>query len=194
MLVGVTVKPFGVAKARLRSVLDASERSRLGMSIAARTLELASLVGRSAVVTGDAGVGEWAQALGHAVVWELPGGLDGAALALVQAAGIRPWMVLHADLPRLSPADLRAASAALDTHSAVVAPSSDGGTSLIGGSGPARFSFGAGSFQRHLASMPGAHVLVRPGLALDLDTPSDYWAWRRSEAIRTPQGDGTIGR
>lgn len=180
MLVGVPVKPFGVAKARLAPVLDATERSRLGVAIAARTLALADKVGRSAVVTGDVGVGRWARGLGHAVIWELPGGLDGAAQALVRAAGAGPWLMVHADLPRLSEQDLVDAITALRSHGAVIAPSSDGGTSLIGGTGPIGFSFGQGSFRRHLAAMPRAAVLVRPGLALDLDTPGDYHAWQRT--------------
>ncbi len=180
MLIGVPVKPFGVAKARLSPILDGPARSRLGISIAARTLGVVAKVGRSAVITGDAGVGDWAAALGHAVIWELPGGLDGAARALVASAGGHPWLLVHADLPRLSEADLHAAVLALTVDGAVIAPSSDGGTSLIGGSGNVPFSFGPGSFQRHLAAMPHARVLVRPGLALDLDTPADYHAWRRS--------------
>lgn len=180
MLVGVPVKPFGVAKARLAPVLDATERSRLGVAIAARTLALADKVGSSAVITGDVGVGRWARGLGHAVIWELPGGLDGAARALARAAGDRPWLLVHADLPRLSEQDLIDAISALRLNGAVVAPSSDGGTSLVGSTGPARFSFGAGSFRRHLAALPRAHVLVRTGLALDLDTPGDYRAWQRT--------------
>ncbi len=182
MLVGVPVKPFGVAKARLAPVLDASERSLLGVAIAARTLGLARRIGRSAVVTGDVGVADWAQSLGHAVVWELPGGLDGAARALVTAAGTGPWIIVHADLPRLSEGNLQEAATSLHVHGAVIAPSSDGGTSLIGATGAVPFTFGRGSFRRHLAALPHAHVLVRPGLALDLDTPADYRAWQRSRS------------
>lgn len=183
MLIGVPVKPFGVAKARLSPVLDGPGRSRLGISIAARTLGIASKVGLGAVITGDGGVGEWATDLGHAVIWELPGGLDGAARALVAAAGSDPWLLVHADLPRLSEEDLQAAILSLTVDGAVISPSSDGGTSLIGSSGETSFSFGPGSFQRHLAGIPHARVLVRPGLALDLDTPADYHAWRRSSAL-----------
>lgn len=192
MLVGVPVKPFGVAKARLAPVLGAGERSRLGMAIAARTLELASMVGRSAVVTGDEGVADWAHGLGHDVVWEHPGGLNGAARATVHAAGTEPWILLHADLPRLAAADLQVTVEALAAHGAVLAPSSDGGTSLIATTGPMAFSFGAGSFRRHLSALPRARVLVRPGLALDLDTPADLHAWQRSRRARATTPSGTI--
>ncbi len=182
MRIGIPVKPFRVAKARLAPLLDAPGRARLGMTIAARTIRVASRVGSPAVVTGDDAVAEWAAAHGAGVIREQPGGLDGAASAIVADADGRPWMVLHADLPRVCPDDLRRAADALSSVPAVLAPSWDGGTSLFGGTGPARFSYGPGSFHRHLRGSPGALVLVRRGLALDLDTPSDYRAWRRWSA------------
>ena len=98
------------------------------------------------------------------------GGLDGAAGAVV-AASRRSWAVLHADLPLLRPEDLVAVWEA--DAPAVLAPSRDGGTSLFCGSGPMRFSYGPGSFPRHLARAPDAAIVSRPGLALDLDTPAD---------------------
>lgn len=182
MRIGIPVKPFGVAKARLAPLLDATGRARLGMAIAARTIRVAARVGSPAVVTGDDAVAEWAAAHGADVIREQPGGLDGAASAIVADADGGPWMVLHADLPRVRPDDLRHVAHALDTVPAVLAPSWDGGTSLYASTGPARFSYGPGSFHRHLRRSPGALVLVRPGLALDLDTPSDYRAWRRWSA------------
>ena len=179
MLIGVPVKPFGVAKARLAPLLDAGQRAELGIAIAARTVGIAASVADTIVVTGDPGVGAWAEGLGVRRVAERPGGLNGAAAAIVEAAGDRPWMVLHADLPRLTVADLKAATAALRANRAVLAPSWDGGTSLLGGNGSIPFAYGPASFHAHLHAVPGAQVLVRPGLALDLDTPADYRAWVR---------------
>ncbi|NND85055.1 MAG: hypothetical protein HKN46_07900, partial [Acidimicrobiia bacterium] len=75
--------------------------------------------------------------------------------------------------------DLEVAVAHLTGHGAVIAPSWDGGTSLLGGRGERAFSYGRGSFHTHLRATPAAKVLVRPGLSLDLDTPADYQAWLR---------------
>ncbi len=175
--IGVPIKAFGVAKARLAPVLGPRERARLGTAVAAHTIGVAATLGPVAVVTGDADVAVWAEELGCAVVPERPGGLDGAAAAFVDATG-GPWAVLHADLPLLGADDLATALAAADRTGWAVAPSSDGGTSLVAGEGPFGFTYGPGSFQRHLAARPGAAVVVRRGLAVDLDTPADLAAVR----------------
>lgn len=180
-LVGIPVKGFGLAKARLAGVLDAAARSALGRRVAGRTVDVArAVVGGDSVlvVTGDAGVVAWAQAIGVTVIDEGPGGLDGAAAAVVAAADGQPWAVLHADLPLLTRGDLAAALAVADEAGAAIAPSSDGGTSLIASTGGFPFAYGEGSFQRHLRAIPEAAVVVRPGLALDLDTPADLVAAR----------------
>ena len=190
-LVGIPIKPFGIAKARLSGVLDDRTRSRLGRAIAAHTLAAAAGSGaRAVVVTGDEGVARWARRHRWPVVAEPPGaGLDGAAAALVAAAAGRPWAVLHADLPLLVAGDLVVAWHAAATGGPVISPSHDGGTSLVAGTGPFRFSYGPGSFHRHLRSLPSATIVVRSGLALDLDTVADLrvalavpaGSWLRSE-------------
>jgi 2-phospho-L-lactate guanylyltransferase len=186
-LVGIPVKGFGMAKVRLAGVLDAAARSALGRRVAARTVDVArAVVGDDSVlvVTGDADVVAWAEAIGVSVIDEDPGGLDGAAAAVVAAAGGRPWAVVHADLPLLTRSELGAALAVADASGAAIAPSSDGGTSLIAATGSFRFAYGEGSFQRHLRALPGAGVLVRRGLALDLDTPADLVAARNHPRVR----------
>ena len=58
--------------------------------------------------------------------------------------------------------DLAALLAGIDEQGAVVAPSADGGTSALGGKGDAFFSYGPGSFHRHLGSSPTAAIVARP--------------------------------
>lgn len=173
-LVGIPIKPFGVAKARLASVIDARGRTRLGKAVAAHTARCVAASGAEpVVVTSDPRVKAWARRLGVDVVDEPhPESLDAAAGAVVAAAGERPWAVLHADLPVLTPGDLTVAWAAL-AGGPVLCPSHDGGTSLVADRAEFSFSYGAGSFARHLAASPAATVVVRPGLALDLDTAAD---------------------
>jgi 2-phospho-L-lactate guanylyltransferase len=205
LLAGVPIKPFGIAKARLAPTLDARSRSRLGRAIAAHTLRTVAASGATpVVVTGDAGVARWAQRHGWPVIDEPEGGgLDGAAQAVVAAAGDERWAVVHADLPLVTAADL-AAAWQTSAGQVAIAPAHDGGTSLVAGSGPFRFSYGPGSFHRHFRNAPGAAVLVRPGLALDLDTVADLdvalalpaGAWLRRFAVRhrTSSGAGTTSR
>jgi 2-phospho-L-lactate guanylyltransferase len=184
LLVGVPIKPFGVAKARLAPALDARARSSLGREIAAHTLRTVEASGaRAAVVTADPGVSRWARRHQWEVLTEAPGqGLDAAARAVTEAAHGAPWAIVHADLPLLTAADLAAAWDALVAGS-VLAPSHDGGTTLVAGRGAFPFSYGPGSFFRHLAAAPAATVVVRVGLALDLDTVTDL-----TGALRLPAG------
>jgi 2-phospho-L-lactate guanylyltransferase len=178
LLIAIPVKPFGVAKARLRPLLDAGQRSHLGKRIAGHTILGAGATGaRVAVITGDAGVASWAADLGTEVVMEsteFGTGLNGAATAAVAGADGSDWMILHADLPLLTSPDLEAAIDRFRPGHHVIAPSYNGGTALLMGSGAFPFSYGPFSFHRHLRAAGGAAaVVVRRGLALDLDTPRD---------------------
>jgi 2-phospho-L-lactate guanylyltransferase len=166
---------------RLGSALTPRERKLVAVSLARRTTGAASEASVDvAVVTNDGEVRRWADALDMVWVAEPePGNLNDAAAAAVASADGRPWMIVHADLPSVTAGDIRTA-ASLALAGTVLAPSHDGGTSLIGGlqrSFP--FRYGPGSFGRHFAAVGGrATVLVRPGFALDLDSPRDLEAFR----------------
>ena len=182
MLAAVPIKPFGVAKRRLQPVLDAASRSRLGKAVARHTIEVLSGAGLEvAVITADEGVASWAAAHGAGVISDPDTGLNAAARAGVAAAD-GPWALFHADLPILGSDDVDAIIAAVPPSGVALAPAADGGTNVIAGSIPRfEFSFGPGSFARHLATaraLPHA-IVSRPGLALDLDTPRDLHAARQ---------------
>lgn len=186
VLVAIPVKPFGVAKARLGRVLDAEQRSRLGIAVAEHTAAAAAKTGAPvAIVTGDPGVARWGRRHGHGVVNELEArghGLDRAAAAAAAHAHRNDmrWAIVHADLPLVTSGDILVLLAAVESGP-VMAPSRDGGTNVLGGSGDGfPFSYGLGSFTRHLAAAPAATVLSRPGLAFDLDTPEDLERIRRA--------------
>lgn len=169
----VPIRSF-VGLTRLAEALRAEERFALMRRLAERTCAAIAEAGTSVViVTGDHEVRSWASESGFGLVDEPdPPGLDAAAAAgMAQAEDA--WMVVHADLPAIAAEDIEAAMSLLPGRS-VLAPSRDGGTSLIASSTPAfPFSYGVGSFRRHLAAVPDAAVLIRPGLALDLDRASD---------------------
>ncbi len=184
----VPVKPFGVAKARLGPRWDAAVRARLGRAVAAHTVAAAADAGADPlVVTGDDGVARWARRRGFVVLREDGPGLDGAAATAVRAAAGRAWVFVHADLPLITPADVALVLDELASGATVLAPSTDGGTNVLGGhTSSFPFSYGPGSFRRHLrhgaVSGPVA-VVVRVALALDLDRPADLMA-----ALAHPSG------
>lgn len=178
---------------RLAHVLDAGARAELMLRLTERTVDV---IHRAmlpvSIVSSDPRVMAWGAAHADRVVPEPPaGGLNAAALAGVST--IRgAWMVVHADLPVVRVEDIVAAARLAD-RTTVIAPSRDGGTSLIGGSGePPPFRYGPGSFHRHLSAFRGrAIVLVRAGLALDLDRPWDLTALHRLGCL--PDGTAEAG-
>lgn len=179
ILAAIPIKPFGVAKARLADRLDGAARSRLGKAVAARTAAAATDAGALvAIVTGDKGVAGWARSHGYLTIDETLSpndGLNGAAEAAMFEATRRQrsWAVIHADLPLVTPAALRIVFSQA-ASSLVLVPAHDGGTNIVAGRGTAiAFSYGPGSFHRHLASYPNARVITHPELALDLDTGRD---------------------
>lgn len=179
ILAAIPIKPFGVAKRRLSDRLDRQARSNVGRAIASRTAAAATDAGALvAVVTGDPGVANWARTHGYLTIDEgasVEPGLNGAAQAVVAEATRRqrPWAIIHADLPLVTPAALGPIFELARTDTVLV-PSYDGGTNVIAGHRSLfDFAYGRASFHRHLAANPTAIVVTQPQLALDLDTKSD---------------------
>lgn len=179
LIAAIPVKPFGVAKARLGPVVTPAARSRLGRAVAAHTASVAADAGALViVVTGDDDVADWAERIGHRVLREnrrFGTGLNGAAAAAVAFAAAHgaAWSIIHADLPLVSRDDLKAVFSML-LSGPVLAPSYDGGTNVIADTSASfPFQYGPASFSQHLALRPATSVLIRPGLALDLDAPRD---------------------
>ena len=108
-------------------------------------------------------------------------GLDGAARAGVKEARRRglAWAIVHGDLPLVSAEDLRVVAAGIPAEGLLLAPSYDGGTNVLASElDDFAFAYGRGSFRRHLARAAAypTRVLVRAGLALDLDSAADLRA------------------
>ncbi|MEX1005629.1 MAG: 2-phospho-L-lactate guanylyltransferase [Acidimicrobiia bacterium] len=186
---GIPVKPFDAAKRRLADVLDPEARARLGRRLAERTVQAVAECGaHPLVLSADEAVTNWAQAFGVDVHLDEGSSLDAAARAAVsrirRSAGT--WAILHADLPIITAADLTDAVALLRSGRSVIGPSSDGGTSLLGSASDGfAFSYGKGSFHRHLRGLASSDptIVIARGLLLDLDTPDDLRA-----AGATPEG------
>lgn len=176
----VPVKAFGEAKRRLSPALSGADRARLTRSLAAGVVAAAAPL-PVAVVCDDREVAAWARALGALVIWEPGRGLNGAVaegVAHLAAQGMATVLVAHGDLAR--PDEL---ASLLDRHPpggvTLVPDGRDDGTNVLVVPACAgfRFSYGPGSFRRHLdeAYRSGLTVqVVRDrDLALDIDVPSD---------------------
>ena len=182
----IPVKSFRAGKQRLADVLPEEQRATLGKAMAAHVTETAAQAGlMPLVVTPDPEVAHWAIGLGWPSLPDPGTGLDSAAQAgAIWAAESRSaWLVLHADLPLLSAEELVGLKECFDARQDPIAPSADGGTSVLGSESPIRFSFGPGSFRRHLARLPHPRIIAAIGMLHDLDSPADL-----DSALSHPRG------
>lgn len=171
-----------MAKGRLAEALDPAARADLMRVTAGRVIRAATGAGAlPVVVTGDDEVATWAHSRGIEVLAEPPGGgLDGAATAAAESAVAAGtvWCIVHGDLPLLESRHLESAIASAREGRTVLAPSRTGGTSVIAARRPLLFSYGPGSFARHLAASASQpqRIMISTGTALDLDTRADLIA------------------
>jgi len=183
----VPVKSFTDAKQRLGSSLTDEDRKVLVRRMAERVLAAAAPV-PVAVVCDDTEVADWARMHGALVVWEPGRGLNGAVeegTERLAAMGVEWITVAHGDLP------LAVGLGDLPPFDGItlVPDRRDDGTNVV--SLPAgcgfRFSYGPGSFQRHLTECArigmSVSVLRTPALAIDVDWPADLrWAPAKGQA------------
>jgi 2-phospho-L-lactate guanylyltransferase len=173
----VPVKSFGVAKARLASVLDDELRGMLARWTADRVF-LAAAPMPVYVVCDSIDVVEFADSRACTVLWKPGLGLNAAVQSAVDDLGHLGHdhvVVAHGDLPR---ADRLSDVVSEGTITLCPDLRSDGtnvvslpiGTSFT-------FAYGPGSFHRHVESAiaTGRPLTVRrdPLFALDIDTPND---------------------
>lgn len=184
-LVALPIRSFRDAYRRLAGSYSPDERTALARALASHTAGTVLRAGVTPhIVTSATEVREWALAEGHRVVADPPGGgLDGASGEVVRLAAGRPWLILHSDLPCLSPGEVNLVLAALRRDERVLAPSYDGGTSALGGRGPYSFRYGPASFHYHLPAGRPPRVIASLGFLLDIDRPQDL-----AVAARHPRG------
>ena len=180
----IPVKQFSLGKGRLAEILSPTARADLGRALATRTAQITVDAGMEPlIVAGDDEVDSWALGHGFQVAHDSGAGLNGAARIGVEwcVERSRTWIVVHADLPLLIAPDVSALLTTMEGGApAVVAPSSDGGTSALGATAdPPVFQYGVASFRRHLVRLPDAQVVPRVGLLHDLDTPADLESARK---------------
>jgi 2-phospho-L-lactate guanylyltransferase len=173
----VGLKTAGQRKTRLAPGLSASERDLLAQALFERViaaLEACPTVGRIGILSEtpptSAGL-HWLPDRGR--------GLN-AELQALEIAG--PRLVIHADLPLVTPDDVEALVVAARGGGALAPDRHGTGVNALAldAGGSIEFRFGPGSFARHHEQAGGVlAVIARPGLALDVDTAEDL-----AEAIR----------
>jgi 2-phospho-L-lactate guanylyltransferase len=166
----VPVKALPRGKSRLAGVLDEDARGDLVLFLLRRVVNACHEAGLEVcVVSPDAEVHAAARALGADALDD--GGRDLSAsvgLALERHASAPGVVVLAADLPHVTAADVRELIAHAQPLALVAA--ADGTTNAIAASPPAAFrpSYGPGSAARH-----GGTRLRLVGIERDVDTPDD---------------------
>lgn len=184
----VPVKPLRWGKSRLAGVLNQDERTDLNVQLLAHTVATLTAIPeieQVLVVSRDPAALALARLHGARTVQEK--GSPQLNKALTRATVVaknyatRGVLIVPADLPLLTPEDLRAImDLAHDPPVVVVAPDRRRqGTNalMVCPAGLIEYDFGPGSFERHCerARQAGARLEIceLPSLALDMDLPED---------------------
>ncbi|NWG06311.1 MAG: 2-phospho-L-lactate guanylyltransferase [Chloroflexi bacterium] len=196
----VPVKPLRRGKSRLAGTLTEDERTELNQSLLRHTIDtLTGLkeIEQVLVISRDPHALTIARNHGARTVLE-----DGQpqlntalkrATVIAQVYATRGVLVLPADLPLISPEDIRELiDRAVNPPVVVIAPDRhQKGTNalLISPSGLIEYDFGENSFQRHCERVRAAgarlEVVNLPSLGLDLDLPEDLEIIRELEKTIT---------
>lgn len=179
----IPCKPASESKRRLAGALDPQARSGL---VEAMLAHVADAAARAEGIDRVCLVGPTRGGLPETLaLLPDPGrGLNAAvasALAEAGRAGVSRVVIVHGDLPNVTPQEI-ARLAAAPPDAIAIAPDRHGtGTNALSLPLPAArdfsFAFGPGSFARHRAEVERLglelHVLRSPGLEQDIDEPAD---------------------
>jgi 2-phospho-L-lactate guanylyltransferase len=171
----VPLKPRGERKTRLGAHLTADQRERLAELLAdhvLRTLAETPRIRTRIVLAAER------PSLPHdRWIADRGRGLNVELAEARRSASPAATLVIHADLPRLSGADVDAMLDLAEQRGGAIAPDRHfSGTNALAlaHERPFDFAFGDGSFGRHCESLGrDCGIVARPGLELDLDTPAD---------------------
>ena len=207
----VPVKALGEAKSRLAPVLSPEARQRLALQM----LDDVLLVlyncefERVLVVSPDDAVVATARRWSAEILLEGPltelNAAVGAGLGVAKAARMSRALVVPADVPLLTAAEVHAIFKS--PARVVLVPSADGGTNALCMSPFDEFelAYGPDSCARHLQAAQdhglSTEVLPLPGLGADIDRPADLdrlvdvprYGWLRAEIASAQAGSSTTG-
>jgi 2-phospho-L-lactate guanylyltransferase len=179
----VPVKRLPDAKTRLAETLSPGERADLMRELLAHVLQTTkeANVGAVTVVSAEPlqlnGVARFDD---RGLPWN-----EALQAAMDEVVSEPVVAVVSADLPLLTADDVRALIAVTPQRGLAIARAHDGGTNAVSMRPPGvlRTCFGepgSAALHERAAWTAGAdaHILDRPGLAFDIDTPEDLAAWR----------------
>ena len=183
----VPVKNLANAKQRLASIADQSARTELAQAMLFDVLDtLATCVSphEVSVVTSDPFALYLAQQFNFAVIPDHTNRSETDAIEMAtqvcQSRGVESTLVIPGDIPLIQAWELGKIFEVAPPEGSVLASAADGrGTNAIWRRPAALFPlrFGNDSFTPHMAAARGTQkpcvVLSLPGIALDVDTPSD---------------------
>ena len=191
----VPVKPLRSGKTRLATVLTQEQRTDLNQRLLVHTVDALKAIPEIEhvlVVSRDPAALSLAREHGARTVKESGAPKLNVALAraaaIVKSYGARGVLIVPADLPLITPDDVRAMLKFADQPPVVVvAPDHRRkGTNalLVCPVGLIEYEFGPGSFRRHcqraLQASARLEVCELPSLALDMDLPEDLELVRRA--------------
>jgi 2-phospho-L-lactate guanylyltransferase len=183
----IPVKGLANAKQRLASVLDQATRTKLAQAMLFDVLEtLGTWASRPevSIVTSDPFAVELARRFEFQIIPDNANRSETDAIEMAtrwcEAQGIDNTLVVPGDIPLIQACEVEKILEAAPTEGCVLVPASDGRGTNAAWRRPAglfRLRFGNDSFKPHLAEARATQkpcvVLSLPGIALDIDTPSD---------------------
>src|ERR1700675_985960 len=183
----IPVKSLANAKQRLAALLDQPTRTELAQAMLFDVLEtLGTLASRPGVgiVTSDPFALELARRFEFQIIPDNANRSETDAIEMAtrfcESRGVDSTLVIPADIPLIQASELEQILEAAPAEGTVLVPAADGrGTNAVwrrpAGLFPLRF--GNDSFKPHLAAARATEkpcvVLSLPGIALDVDCPSD---------------------
>jgi 2-phospho-L-lactate guanylyltransferase len=183
----VPVKNLTNAKQRLASVLDRSARLELAQALLFDVLETLATWSDGpevSIVTSDPFALSLAQQFEFDVIADNANHSETDAIEmatqLCESRGVESTLVIPGDIPLIQVSELKEIYAAAPAEGSVLVPAANGrGTNAAwrrpAGLFPLRFGYD--SFKPHLAAAQATQkpciVLSLPGIALDVDSPSD---------------------
>ena len=179
---------LALAKSRLGDVLSAPARATLSLTLLGTicaALRATGGVEEIVIMTPDPDVRAYAAACGVRAVPDPSPGLNGALAGVFRtlSSASHGMLVVAGDLALLAPADVAAVLASGGARTLVLAPSKDqtGTNALLLPPGVVMeplYGNGSRLLHRRRAMTQGLRVVevYRPGLAFDLDTPTDLAA------------------
>lgn len=183
----IPVKSLANAKQRLASMLDQPTRTRLAQAMLLDVLEtLQTCISPTevSIVTSDPFAVELARRFEFKIIPDNANRSESHAIEMAtqfcEEQGINNTLVFPADIPLIQAFEIEKILEAAPPEGSVLVPAADGrGTNAAWRSPAGLFPlrFGNDSFKPHLAAARATEkpcvVLSLPGIALDIDNPSD---------------------